>query len=306
MKFPETLLRERSGDVSLFEGPPAYDWMKKMVLYEVYVRDFSEEGTFAGTIKNLDRIKELGATDVWLMPIHPIGKVGRKGSLGCPYSVADYMEVNPEYGTKYDFKTLVEEVHNRGMHIFIDAVLNHSAHDNVNVKSNPDWFYKDDKGRFTRREIEWQDVIDNNYSRQDFREYLKNVLLYWVNEFGIDGYRCDVAHMVPQDFWEDVTGELRKVKPDLYMLAESHGPGSEQLCKYAFQSDYKHEEYLLMKDIISGRAKATELLTYWTERRKVYPANYLPLNYVENHDQQPAAKLFTNCLLYTSPSPRDS
>jgi cyclomaltodextrinase / maltogenic alpha-amylase / neopullulanase len=288
--FPEDILKDMKEDCSRLQGPPVTRWMRDMILYEVYVRDFSEEGTFQGVIKNFDRITQLGVTDIWLMPIHPIGVKDRKGSLGCPYAISDYMQVNHEYGSESDFRQLVQETHKRGMRIFIDMVANHVSPDNINVPINPDWFHRDQEGNYIRREIDWTDVIDNDYSNPDLRAYMKEVIKYWVREFDIDGYRCDVAGMVPLDFWEEVIDDLREIKPEVFMLAEWYSRC--HLCRKTFQSDYLGDLYLKLVDFTKNEFKASEVIEFYAKNRRRYPVNYLPLNFIENHDQQPASKLF--------------
>jgi len=289
MTYPEEKLKQAVQNCSRVDGPSVTNWMKEMILYEIYVRNFTEEGTFLEVVPHLDRLKKMGITAIWLMPIHPIGKVARKGKMGCPYSVMDYMEVNPEYGSKDDFRTLVEQTHKRGMKIIIDMVANHSSHDNVNIREHPEWFYKDAAGKPTRRREDWGDVIDNDFRSRRFWKYMKDALLYWVREFDVDGYRCDVAGMVPLEFWEEATEELRKIKPDVYMLAEWENP---LLCEKSFNSDHHYELYWRLKDLRNGVASPADLINIIVANKKYYPGNYLPLNFIENHDQPRALNIF--------------
>lgn len=290
MVFPEEMLKLLDEDCSVIDGPEAPRWMRDMVLYQVYTRNFSREGTFQGVIEGLDRIRGLGATAIWLVPIHPIGMEGRKGSLGCPYSVADYFDVSPEYGSREDFRRLVGEVHRRGMRIFIDLVANHGAIDHVEAKPHPDWFYTDREGRHTRREKEWADVIDINYCSREAWDYMKKAARFWVEEMDIDGYRCDVAGMVPLAFWEELAEELRRIKPDFYMVAE--WDCRPHLCRKAFNSDYKGDTYLEMLEIAGGRSPAQRLVELAHRNYSIYPRNNLPLNFIENHDQKRSCSAF--------------
>jgi glycosidase len=155
---------------------------------------------------------------------------------------------------------------------------------------NPDWFHRDQEGNYIRREIDWTDVIDNDYSNPDLRAYMKEVIKYWVREFDIDGYRCDVAGMVPLDFWEEVIDDLREIKPEVFMLAEWYSRC--HLCRKTFQSDYLGDLYLKLVDFTKNEFKASEVIEFYAKNRRRYPVNYLPLNFIENHDQQPASKLF--------------
>lgn len=286
--YPEDQLKKHTYFCGEMNGPRTPRWVKEMVLYEVYVRNFSTEGNFIGLISQLDRLKDLGITAIWLMPIHPIGRVGKKGSQGCPYAIRDYMDINHEYGTMDDFRNLVDEVHKRGMKIILDMVANHSANDNVNITEHPDWFMLDAEGNPTRRNPEWSDVVDNNLNCRELREYLKSVMLFWVKKFDIDGYRCDVAGMVPLDFWRDSVAELHRIKSNLFMLAEWESP---HLCTDVFHSDYNSELYQHFEKIKAGKALAQDLVSIVVANRRFYPRNYLPLNYIENHDQKRAAEI---------------
>lgn len=285
---PEDQLKEMSQNFRDTPGPQPARWMQEMILYQIYVRNLTDEGTFRGVISHLDRLKGLGISTIWLLPIHPIGQLKKKGTLGCPYSIRDYMDVNPEHGTKDDFRLLVEETHRRDMKIIIDMVANHSSHDNVMIEDHPDRFCKDESGNFTRRREEWEDVIDNDFSNDGFREYMKDVLLYWVREFDIDGYRCDVAGMVPLDFWEEVFDELRRIKPEVYFLAEW---GHCNLCAKAFNSDYHSALYWNMIKVRNMKAGAQDLVQTIVTNKILYPENYLPMNFIENHDRERASHI---------------
>ncbi len=288
--FPEDHLKTLTEDPSKLQGPSSPRWMRDMILYQVYLRNLDQTGTFKSLVNRLDSIKELGATAIWLAPIHPIGQAEKKGTLGCPYSIADYFDVNPEYGTREDFRHLVESVHEKDMRIFIDFVANHTAHDHVMAKREPSWFYRDALGKHTRRRTEWSDVIDVNYDNADAWDYMKKVALHWLEEFDLDGYRCDVAGMVPIGFWEETTALLRRIKPDFYMLAE--WDESPHLCSRAFNSDYKGDHYLLMQEVNRGKQNPRQLVELTARNYSRYPSNNLPLNFIENHDQPRACHEF--------------
>ncbi len=198
------------------------EWSKNANIYEVNIRQYSPEGTFNAFKKDLPRLKEMGVKILWLMPIQPIGELNRKGGKGSYYSVKDYKAVNPEFGTEADFKALVNEAHEMGFKVILDWVANHSAWDNPWTE-NKDWYTLDDEGNFQPPVEDWSDVIDLNYNNQDMRAAMIDALVYWVQEFDIDGYRCDVAGMVPTDFWVKAHQELDKVK-DVFMLAEDGEP----------------------------------------------------------------------------------
>lgn len=260
--------------------PPA--WAKKGVLYELFPRVFTPEGTFHALEKRLDYIRNLGVNIIWLMPINPIGEKGRKGKLGCPYSVKDFRAINPEYGSKEDFRKLVKAIHQRGMKVIIGIVPNHASNDNVLMKEHPGWFIRDKKGHFTREVEEWSDVTDFNYDNPQMREYMLETLLFWIEEFDIDGYRCDVAGMVPYDFWEKAIPGLKAVKPDIFLLAEWEDP---KILLTGFNSDYGWTEYHLLNDIRHNRKRTVAAIDLIYQKDSRYPRNVLPMRFLENHDE---------------------
>jgi glycosidase len=199
------------------------DWVRDAILYEVYLRSFSKEGTFRALEHRLPELKDLGVSVLWLMPIHPTGELNRKGKLGSPYSVQDYDKVNPEFGTLDEFKSLVNTTHALGMKIIIDLVANHTSWDSRLIMDHPDWFTKNAEGAVVSPNADWTDVADLNYDQHELRKYMIEMMKYWVRDVGIDGYRCDVAEMVPTDFWNRARKELDKIKP-VMMLSEGTLP----------------------------------------------------------------------------------
>jgi len=196
------------------------EWSKQAAIYQINTRQFSEAGTFAEVEQALPRIKALGTDIIWLMPVHPIGQVNRKGSLGSPYSVQDYYGVNPEFGTLDDLKSLINAAHAQGMYVILDWVANHTAWDNPLHEAHPEWYERNYRGEFTPTPWwDWSDIIDLDYSNPELRHYMTEAMVYWVREVGVDGFRADVAGFVPVDFWEQVRRELDAVKP-VFMLAE--------------------------------------------------------------------------------------
>lgn len=211
------------------------DWVRQAVIYQINTRQFTPEGTFAAAQQELPRLKELGVDILWLMPINPIGVKNRKGTLGSPYSVKDYFAVSPEFGTEDDFRNFVNAAHESGMKVIIDWVANHSAWDNELAVTHPEWYTKNWNGEFQPTHWwDWDDVIDFDYSHEGLREYMTSALKYWVQEFDIDGYRCDVAGFVPTDFWNNARKELDAIKP-VFMLAEWE---TKDLHEYAFDMSY--------------------------------------------------------------------
>ncbi|HEX6637975.1 MAG TPA: alpha-amylase family glycosyl hydrolase, partial [Steroidobacteraceae bacterium] len=194
---------------------PTVEWLQDAVVYEIFPRAFSKEGNFKGIVPQLDRLKELGVTVIWLMPIHPVGKLKAKGTLGSPYAVRDYDAVNPEYGTGDDLKQLVAAAHRRGMKVFIDIVINHTAWDSVLMAKHPEWFTHDASGNIIPPNPDWVDVADLDWSQPGLRQYMTEMLVRWLREYDLDGFRCDYASGVPTDFWEALRPELDKVRPGL-------------------------------------------------------------------------------------------
>jgi cyclomaltodextrinase / maltogenic alpha-amylase / neopullulanase len=264
-------------------------WLKTAVIYEVYIRSFSKEGTMEAFIQKIPELKELGINVIWLMPIHLIGHLRRKGPLGCPYSIRDHNRINPSYGTTDDFHRLVQEAHQNGMRVLIDIVANHAANDHVETKEHPDWFKQDAEGNFTRQIPGWSDVIDFNYEKKGLRKYMKEMVLYWAREFKLDGYRCDVAGMVPEDFWADVRKELLKINPEFIFLAEWEDP---EMHIKSFNATYDWLSYYKLDEIFNGLAPAQDAIKLAIERKHHFPQNSLRLRFIENHDQARASYKF--------------
>ncbi|RIJ16826.1 alpha-amlyase [Henriciella mobilis] len=275
-------------DISSRWAPQPYvqvdhpDWADDAVLYQLNTRQFTEEGTFAAAELELDRLADLGVDIIWLMPIHPIGEMNRKGSLGSPYSVRDYYGVNPEFGTLEDLKSFVDAAHERGMHVILDWVANHTAWDNPLVEQHPDWYERDWDGDFMpTRWWDWSDIIDLDYSHPELREYMAGAMRYWVEEVGIDGYRADVAGYIPLDFWEEVRAELDSVKP-VFMLGEFD---QRDIHRRAFDASYAWEWKNIMHAIGKGEAKANALFGYYSGNESVWPHDAYRMTYTANHDQ---------------------
>ena len=258
------------------------EWSKNASIYQLNTRQFSEEGTFKAAQKQLPRLKELGVDIIWLMPIHAIGEKNRKGSLGSPYSVKDYYSVNPEFGTLQDLKDFVSEAHQQGMYVILDWVANHTAWDNELVTKHPDWYDRDYKGDFRPTPWwDWSDIIDLDYSKPEVRKYMTEALKYWVKEANIDGYRCDVAGMVPIEFWNNVRKELDAIKP-VFMLAEWE---SRDLHAEAFDMTYAWSWNEAVHKICKGQADVNALYIYYSWNESAFPDNSLRMTFVSNHDK---------------------
>ncbi len=258
------------------------DWAKDAVMYEVNIRQFSTEGTFNAFASHLPRLKDLGIEIIWLMPIHPIGVVNRKGELGSYYSVLDYKDVNPEFGTMDDFKSMVQEAHNLGMKVIIDWVPNHSSWDNNLVKEHPEWYAKDSLSGEMYSPWDWTDVVQFDYSQRGLRDYMIETFKFWLNETDLDGFRMDVAHQVPVDFWNEVRQPLLSVKPDMILLAEAENP---ELHKKAFDMTYAWEFHHIMNEVAQGNKNVNDMLLYFEKHDKEYDPNDIQMYFTSNHDE---------------------
>lgn len=258
------------------------EWCKNATIYEVNIRQYTEQGTFKAFEKHLPRLKELGVDIIWIMPIHPIGEVNRKGSLGSPYSVKDFYGINPEFGTLDDFKNLVNAIHELDMHVIIDWVANHSSWDNELTTLHPEWYKKSSEGNFqsTQRHY-WEDIIAFDYDNADIRKYMIAALEYWMRETGIDGYRCDVAGFIPNNFWDIVRPQLDKIRP-VFLLAEWD---ARDIKKKVFDMTYSWSLYECMHSVTVERKKITALIEYIAHDVNTFSENDIRMLFTDNHDK---------------------
>lgn len=257
------------------------EWSKNATIYEANIRQFTPEGTFKAFESHLPRIKAMGIDIIWLMPIHPIGIEKRKGSLGSEYSVKDYYSVNPEFGTKEDFKHLIDKIHSMGMYVIIDWVGNHSSWDNQLVKDHPDWYTKTEEGNFQPTPwYDWDDVIDFDYNKPELRKYMTEALVYWVKDFDIDGYRCDTAGFIPTDFWDNARTEMDAVKP-VFMLGEWE---SRDLHKNAFDMTYSWTLFDKMVAVTRDKKSIAGLVEYMAHDVSTFPRGGYRMLFTDNHD----------------------
>lgn len=263
-------------------------WVRDGVVYEIFPRTFSEAGNFQGITAQLDRLRDLGVTILWLMPIHPVGQERKKGTIGSPYAVRDYYAINPDYGTKEDFKRLVSEAHRRGMKVVIDIVANHTAWDSV-MMSKPEFYTRDASGKIVPPVADWSDVADLNYDNPQLRAYMLDMLKHWLREYDLDGFRCDVAMMVPTDFWERARTELERVKPDILLLAEAHEP---DLMVRAFDLDYAWPFHSALTEVLQGKKPSNAFRAAWEEERRRFPRGSLHMRFSDNHDERRAIARF--------------
>ena len=279
--------------------------LQNKVIYSIYVRSHTPEGTFRSVIPDLDRIKDLGVDIIWLMPVHPIGIQNKKGSLGCPYANRDYRDVNPEYGTIQAFRALCYEIHRHGMKVMIDVVYNHASPDSVLWETHPEFFYKRPDGTPGSRIGDWSDVIDLDYSVPELWDYQIETLKMWAKY--VDGYRCDVASIVPLDFWKKAREEVEKVHRGFIWLAESvHREFAISLRQSgiycardaelfeAFDMEYEYD----IRTVFEKMMRDETSLSHWTDllefQDAIYPENYNKLRFLENHDQPRIASVVPN------------
>lgn len=280
--------------------------LRNKIMYSIYVRNHGENGTFKDVEHDLERIKSLGVDIIWLMPIHPIGIKNKKGQLGCPYAIKDYRGINEEYGTLEDFKSLLEKIHTLGMKCIIDVVYNHTSPDSWLVEHHPEFFYRNNEGNLGNKVGEWTDIIDLDYGNLELWDYQIETLKYWAS-IGVDGFRCDVAPLVPLEFWLKARTDVAKVNPDTLWLAESVHPSflltmrengfvglSDSEIYQAFDIAYDYDvnsEYL---SYFNGENTLNTYIDRVAIQESIYPDNYVKLRFLENHDQPRAKKLIPN------------
>jgi len=259
--------------------------VRDAVVYEVFPRAFSPEGNLAGVTARLDQLRELGVSVLWLMPVHEIGLKGRKGSLGSPYAVRDYYSLNPAYGQPEDLQRLVRESHARGLRVILDVVMNHTAWDSP-LLQRPGFHTRDAQGRVVSPEPDWSDVADLDYGNPAVRAYMLHVMRHWLHAYDLDGFRCDVAWLVPTDFWEQARLELEQLKPGLFLLAEADEPA---LVRQAFDADYAWPFFHALNDVVWGLRPASALRGEWEREQGRRPPGALRLRFSDNHDERRAA-----------------
>ena len=270
--------------------------LRNALIYSVYVRNHSAEGTFRAVEKDLKRIHALGTDIIWLLPIHPIGVAGKKGSLGCPYANRDYRSVHPDLGTLEDFKALVKAIHAEGMKCIIDVVYNHTSPDSNLRYAHPEFFYHAPDGGFGNRFGDWSDVIDLDYTVPALWDYQIESLKQWAGI--VDGFRCDVASLVPVEFWKKARAACEAVKPGLIWLAESVHTSFQRAARIqgmniysdsegyeAFDLEYDYDIRELLDAYWAGEKPLHEWIDALNAQEAVFPVNYNKMRCLENHDQ---------------------
>lgn len=271
--------------------------LQNITIYQVYVRNHGPSGTFADVQADLDRIHAMNVDVVYFMPIHPIGQLNKKGSLGCPYSISDYRAVNPDYGTEEDFRALVDAIHARGMKVMIDVVFNHTAHDAVYIHEHPDWYHTDENGKPFTTVPAWSDVIDLKHPNEELWDYLIGSLTHWV-AFGVDGFRCDVASLLPVAFWRRAREACARVNADTIWLTESVHMNfvrerrreglfalSDAELYQAFDMSYDYDIWPIWQAAVAGWVPLERYVEMLQMQDSIYPENFIKMRCVENHDQ---------------------
>lgn len=277
------------------------NYLKSQIIYQVYVRNFTKEGSFKGLLNKIDYIKSLGVDIVYLLPISPIGKLNRKGTLGSPYSIEDYTKINPELGNEEDFKKVIKACHDRNMKVMIDIVYNHTSRDSWIKENHPEWMFHDKEGKISDKVADWSDVYDLDYNHQELIDYLVDVI-YYYSSLGVDGYRFDVASLIKKEFFIALKKMLNEKYPETILLAESVHPGfvdslraqnfnclsDGELIEYAFDLLYPYNSYENLRNYLD--TKDERWLDYYKYslllEDSMTPAEALRIRGLENHDQR--------------------
>jgi glycosidase len=271
--------------------------LKQQTIYQVFVRNHTKEGTFQGLLNDLPRIQKLGIQWLYLLPIHPIGQLARKGTVGSPYSIQDYYQIDSSLGTSDDLKALIQEAHRLGIQVMMDIVFNHTARDATWVQQHPEYYYYKD-GKLANRVGDWSDIADLDLTRQDVRKALVDVLIYWT-KFGFDGYRCDVAPLLPIEFWQQAKALIDAINPKTVWLSESVHPQFIQYLRgegFSAHSDgemyqvfdmlYDYDVHEFLTQYLTGKGELSTYLRMVQAQNYIYPVDYVKAHFLENHDVQ--------------------
>ena len=256
------------------------DFLYPATMYELNTRQFTPEGTFAAATDELSRLQELGVDIIWVMPIQPIGELERKGTLGSYYAIRDYCAFNPEFGTRADFEAFVAEAHHLGMKVILDWVANHTSPDHPWTQ-NEDWHLRDSVGKLVVN-YDWFDIAELNYDNAEMRTAMKQAMHWWVDEVGVDGFRCDMAMLVPTDFWESTFAEIRIKHPEFISLCEAE---ETDLVEQAFNMYYGWEMHHLLNAVAQEKKTTADLWAYFEKADTLFSANDMRLNFTSNHDE---------------------
>jgi glycosidase len=268
-------------------GQSHKDWSYNLCVYEVNVRQYTNSGTFAEFETHLDRLQELGIGMLWFMPIHPIGIVNRLGTLGSYYSVKDYYDVNPEFGTLEEFKALVDSIHAKGMYVILDWVGNHTSWDNNLTVTHPEWYVTDSSGNFIPPPgTNWSDVIQLDFSQQGLRDYMIDAMKFWISETDIDGFRCDAVSFMPTDFWMEAISELKSLKPEILMLAEDDDTQYQNIgFDMSYGWGYHGFGSGILNNIVAGTNNANNISGYVNNENLYFNQSHYRMYFTSNHDE---------------------
>lgn len=270
---------KQSSQKTTMENPQ--DWKRTTNIYEVNVRQYTKEGTFAAFEKELPRLKKMGVQTLWFMPITPIAQLNKKGTLGSQYAAYDYTTINPEFGTLENFKHLVDEAHKMGFKVIIDWVANHTGWDHVWTKSHPEYYLKDADGSF-HKASGMDDIIELDYSNKEMRLAMIDAMKYWVKETNIDGFRCDLASWVEVDFWQQARPEVEKLKP-LFFLGEFDELEAPEYGK-VFDASYSWKWMHLSQDFYQKHLPLSDLKNLLEQYSKIGD-NSMRAWFTSNHDE---------------------
>lgn len=271
--------------------------LRNKSIYQVFTRQHSESQDFQGVINDLDRIKGMGFDIVYLLPFHPIGQKAKKGEVGSPYSIKDYYEIDPLHGDFESLAKLKEETNKRGMLLMMDIVYNHTSRDSKLVLEKPEWFYKNEKGEFANRVGDWSDITDLDLNLVEVEDYLVDNLVFWSQK--VDGFRCDVAPLLPISFWDKARQAVDKVNPNIVWLTESvelgfikyirdmgYDASSDSMMYDVFDICYDYDIFKHMDNYLNGSKPLSAWLNAIMDQDSIYPKNYIKLRSFENHDQE--------------------
>lgn len=267
---------------SALKTRPSPDWLASSVVYEIFPRNFSQAGDLNAITTRLDELNDLGFNILWLMPIHPTGEKLQKGSLGSPFAVRDFYAINPAYGTTNDFKQLVAQAHQRNMKVVMDIVAGQTSWDSV-LMAHPEFYLKDTNGNIIPPDPAWKDVAGLDYANPDVRRYMIDMMKYWLTDYNVDGFRCNVAPNVPLDFWEQARAELVKANSQVIIMADAGA--KPELLTNAFDVDSSWSMNYAVDNVINGLQPASYIEESWTRTDETFPDKCLHLRFTDNHEE---------------------
>ena len=285
----ESKATSASAPAALEPSAAAPAWADGANIYEVNIRQYTHEGSIKAFAGHLPRLQKMGVDILWLMPVFPVSEERRKGTLGSYYAVSDFRQINPEFGTMEDFRAMLDEAHRLGLRVILDWVPNHTGWGHTWIKEHPEFYTQNKAGEIidpvdpkTGKSWGWTDVADLNYDNADMRKAMIGDMLFWINEVGIDGFRCDVAGEVPDDFWKDASAQLRQAKSDIFMLAEAEQPPHRN--DEHFAMSYGWSFHHLMNNIAKGEKNASDVALWLAEDRAQFSKGY-HMQFITNHDE---------------------